>query len=128
MRPSLLALFCAGLACVHAKQVEAPSQAKPEPTPRAVAPSRPVPPPPPGHPALSESPEATFRAGAIRTLQDALDAAGYPAPRTGRLDEATQHQVALYQKAEAMPDTGFPDDRTLKKLGLDPAKLRRTTQ
>jgi peptidoglycan hydrolase-like protein with peptidoglycan-binding domain len=126
LRAGLAGLLVLG--CAHAKQIEAPSQAKPEPAPKPVASSQAAaPPPPPGHPALSASPAGTFEPGAVRKIQDALRGAGYEAPQSGHLDEGTQRQIARYQKARSMPDTGFPDDATLKKLGLDPGKLHKAS-
>jgi peptidoglycan hydrolase-like protein with peptidoglycan-binding domain len=113
------------LGCAHAKQIETPAEAKPAPAPQPVAEHH-VAAPPPGHPALSDSPSGTFEPGAVREIQRALRNKGFSAPETGRLDEATQRQVARYQKQQDLPDTGYPDDATLKKLGLDPGKLHRT--
>ncbi len=114
-----------GLGCAHAKQVETPADAKPQPVQPAA--SHPLPPPPPGHPALSTSPAGTFEPGAVRHVQHALRARGFRAPENGALDAATQTQIAGFQKSQSLPDTGFPDDLTLRKLGLDPAALHRST-
>jgi len=120
--------------CAHAKQVEAPAEAMPQPAPAPAKPrpapppveqTHPASPPPPGHPALSASPAGTFQPGAIREIQKALRDRGFGAPESGHLDDATQRQIARYQKTQSMPDTGFPDDATVVKLGLDPAKLHR---
>jgi peptidoglycan hydrolase-like protein with peptidoglycan-binding domain len=122
---ALVALLC--IACAHAKQVETPAEAEPQPPPQPVIESHPAP-PPPGHPVLSASPGGTFEPGAVRQIQQALRDKGYRVPQGGRLDDATQHQIARFQKSETLPDTGYPDDLTLRKLGLDPDKLHRTNQ
>ena len=118
----LLAALVAG--CAHAKQLETPAEAQPKPAPEPVA-ARHSAPPPPGHPALSASPGGTFEPGAVREIQRALRDKGYQVPESGRLDEATQREVARYQLSESLPGTGYPDDETVRKLGLDPGKLHR---
>jgi peptidoglycan hydrolase-like protein with peptidoglycan-binding domain len=75
---------------------------------------------------LSDSPSDTFKPGCIREIQNALRKNGFDAPTSDHLDAVTRRQIAHYQRGQSLPDTGYPDDATLKKLGLDPAKLHRT--
>jgi len=127
MRRELLWLLLLGIGCAHAKQVETPTQAKPEPAPKSAA--RPSgSPPPPGHPAVTATPGSVFEPGAVRKIQNALRERGFRAPETGALDQATRGQISLFQKLRSLPDTGFPDDLTIERLGLDPSKLHRARQ
>ena len=68
-----------------------------------------------------------MRHGAVRELQEALSAKGFDGRESGVFDDATSKRLAAYQKSQKLPDTGLPDRETLKKLGLNPDEVYRST-
>ena len=65
------------------------------------------------------TPGGMLDATAMHKIQDALGRHGEKAPRSGKLDEATQAALKSFQKKQDQPATGFPDFDTLHRLGLD---------
>jgi peptidoglycan hydrolase-like protein with peptidoglycan-binding domain len=62
----------------------------------------------------------------VRRIQIALNQHGSPRHLTGQLDQVTQDQLTRFQAQQQLPATGFPDDVTLQRLGLDPSALDRS--
>jgi len=91
------------------------------------------PPSTPGRPtgAAGTSPLAPFddvnvpRPTSREQLAAALRKGGFLSPDA---PEGTQlgWSIRQFQKSEGLPQTGFPDDETLRRLGIDPATKDRT--
>ncbi len=68
----------------------------------------------------------------IIALQNALIKTGdYKGEANGKLDEATQQAIRHYQKTNKLKETGWPNKKTLDKLGVayaKPAPQQNTTQ
>jgi len=67
--------------------------------------------------------EGIFREGAIELLQLALGRAGYGVAVTREFDPDTERALLLFQGANELPRTGYPDHETIRLLGLDPQEL-----
>jgi peptidoglycan hydrolase-like protein with peptidoglycan-binding domain len=74
---------------------------------------------------LATSPAGLFKPGAAETIQKALTDRGYLSSKdqSGELDSATRRALRSFQKDNHFPATGTPDDRTVRKLGLDVANV-----
>lgn len=103
-------------ACGHAEKTErAPARAE---GPREVV-SR------PGGPRLSSSAAGLLRKDAAEQIQGRLIDEGFLERRnpTDELDAATRTALRKYQRSEDLPETGFPDRETVRRLGLDPDRI-----
>jgi hypothetical protein len=61
-----------------------------------------------------------------RLIQEGLAQKGYLSNhRSGSLDDKTRDALQRFQADHGLPRTGAPDRETLRKLGLDPAKIFR---
>lgn len=112
----LLLIAVLGCACAHAKSVE--QQGKPPP--ETTEPTQ------PGQPPLSSSPKGILEPGAVRKIQKALEEKGYGIAANGVLEGPTETQLQAFQKKEHLPETGLPDQETLRKLGLNPEDIYRS--
>ncbi len=88
---------------------------------------------PPSHaPAvpLATSPASLLRPGAAAILQDKLIGRGLldPSDRSQELDGKTEKALRDFQRDQGLPATGTPDDLTVRKLGLDPASVFRSSR
>ncbi len=141
---AVVALLFAVAGCRHARTVDKPGDEKPdrnevgqgtggsggerrekhaEKKKDARAPTE------PGRPPLATSPEGLMVPGAVTKLQRALGDRGFlPAHETGDLDEETSAALRRFQEQEGLARTGAPDRETLRKLGLDPKDVFRTTE
>ncbi len=64
-----------------------------------------------------------FDAATVKKIQAALAQHGQKVEVTGELDGATQGAIQRFQKANAQPETGYPDYDTIGRLGLDPKQI-----
>lgn len=97
-----------------------------DPPSRRNAPSKPAADePPPARTVVSGSPGGLLKPGAEERIQQALADRGLLGDRhrKGSLDAPTEAAIRALQKREGMPETGVPDQATLRKLGLDPDAL-----
>ena len=80
----------------------------------------------PGRPQLASSPEGLMVPEGPGLIQEALAKKGYLSSyETGALDARTRNALQKFQNDQGLPSTGAPDHETLRKLGLDPAKVFR---
>ncbi|HEX3694099.1 MAG TPA: peptidoglycan-binding domain-containing protein [Polyangia bacterium] len=81
--------------------------------------------PPKDETPLGMSPAALLKPGAVADVQRQLVQAGaLPAEHTGgELDATTQQALARYQREHNLPATGALDNTTVKKLGLNPENI-----
>ena len=143
MRTKLLWLFpvFALGACIHARTTgEAPtlqSDAKAEP--------RPVRPPKPAratggsgitpaeatgdHPPIAQRPEQLRKPGGPEKIEAALHKDGFlkGAPEAPSA-EVLAAAVQKYQQSKGFAATGYPDNKTLKSLGIKPEDVNRTLE
>ncbi|HEX6441240.1 MAG TPA: peptidoglycan-binding domain-containing protein [Stellaceae bacterium] len=75
----------------------------------------------PGQPRSLRPAEPPLEGEDVRAVQQALVAAGQPAPQTGLYDGATAAAVARFQKKSGLNVDGVVDDETRQKLGVKPA-------
>jgi peptidoglycan hydrolase-like protein with peptidoglycan-binding domain len=121
----VFAVFVSFPACVHANTVGSPTAPNPPDAPTrlpnaaAVTPKKEL-----GHPQLATSPVQVLAPGAVDTIAEALRKRGLlPAgPASG---EALEKAVRAFQESQGLAATGFPDQKTLSKLGLDPRSIDR---
>jgi hypothetical protein len=83
----------------------------------------------PGRPPLATSPEGLLVPGGVSKIQSALGERGFlENHRSDSLDSQTSAALRKFQEKEGLARTGAPDRETLRKLGLDPQELFRTTE
>ena len=71
-------------------------------------------------------PEVVMRPEGPELIQRRLTALGFYAGRATRtIDDETTAALARFQVAKGLPETGAPDDETLRALGLDPEAIWR---
>jgi hypothetical protein len=90
------------------------SKASKTKAPKAFKPARLARPGPKPRP-VTVAPAAT----SLRSVQQALNRAGYPAPVDGKLGKSTRRALRHFQRAHGLPATGQADRPTLIKLGLN---------
>lgn len=76
---------------------------------------------------IAASPEGLLKPGGARQIQQKLADAGLlekSEPRD-QLDGPTREALRKFQAKNDMPTTGLPDQRTVRKLGLDPEAIFR---
>jgi hypothetical protein len=123
--PSLgLALL---VACAHPETV-APANApstpdKPTrlPSARAVTPETKE-----GHPDLAGSPEQLMAPGSADAIAKALRKRGLLAPDASS-GKDLEKALRDFQDSQGLAATGFPDHETLRKLGINPRDVDKTT-
>jgi peptidoglycan hydrolase-like protein with peptidoglycan-binding domain len=78
-----------------------------------------------GAPELATSPAGLLQPKAIDGIQDALVSRGLlsGAEKSGTLDEKTKQAIRELQRRNGLPATGLPDDATIRRLDLDPARV-----
>lgn len=78
---------------------------------------------------IASSPERLLQPGAVTSIRDKLEANGYVRePGSGDdLDGSTRDAIRAFQRDRDLPATGVPDDETIRKLGLDPARVFRNS-
>ncbi len=127
--------------CRHAQSVDTPGDERPEEaqaqpatggsggTHKAEKRKDARPPPEPGRPPLATSPAGLLLPGAVVKIQQALANRGFlNGHESGELDEPTSAALRRFQEKEDLARTGAPDRETLRKLGLDPQRVFRTTE
>jgi hypothetical protein len=123
----LLPCLAFSLACAHPETVApagAPSTPdKPTrlPSARAVTPET-----EPGHPDLAASPAQLMAPGSSDAIADALRKRGFltsDAPKSADLEKA----LRAFQTSQGLAATGFPDHETLRKLGINPRAVDKTS-
>jgi len=74
---------------------------------------------------LATSPSGLLKPGAEKKIQEKLSDKGVfdEKPPSGELDGPTREALRRFQREEGLPATGMPDDKTVKKLGLNPADI-----
>jgi hypothetical protein len=79
---------------------------------------------------LATSPASLLQPGAAAALQDKLIGRGLldQNDRSQELDGKTQKALRDFQRDQGLPATGTPDDLTVRKLGLDPARVFRSSK
>ena len=86
---------------------------------------------PPRGTAVGTSPLAPFDSVDVphpnsrEQLADALRQRGF-LPADASEGTTLNGAILAFQKSEGLPQTGFPDDATLRRLGIDPATKDRT--
>jgi peptidoglycan hydrolase-like protein with peptidoglycan-binding domain len=83
----------------------------------------------PDRPPVPATPGALLDEGGATEIQRALADRGYLATgaKGDSLDAATAAALRRFQQDEGLAQTGFPDRETLRRLGLDPQAVYRTT-
>ena len=119
----LVGLAVAAAACRHAQRAGPPAgQASGAAAPGGGSQGGGVP-PAPGRPAAPASPAGLLSREATVELQRKLAARGLlGAHREGELDAATSTALERFQERNGLASTGFPDQATLERLGIDPEK------
>jgi hypothetical protein len=69
------------------------------------------------------TPEGNLAPGQLKKVQDRLVQRGFLQDRSGALDDATRAAIKKLQKSQDLPETGLPDQETVKRLGLDPDQV-----
>jgi len=80
----------------------------------------------PGEALVTSSPAGLLEKDAAGAIQRALAKHGVDVVATGVLDDQTTVALRLFQKFQDIAQHGMPDELTLTRLGLDPAKLYRS--
>jgi peptidoglycan hydrolase-like protein with peptidoglycan-binding domain len=81
----------------------------------------------PDRPPVPATPDALLTDDGERDLERALADKGYLASGVGKLGGDTAAALRRFQEDEGLAATGFPDRETLRRLGLDPQRVYRTT-
>jgi hypothetical protein len=76
-----------------------------------------------GGPPVPVSPEGELAPGQLEKIQDRLVRRGMLERKSGGLDETTRAALKKFQKSQDIPETGLPDQETVKRLGLDPDQV-----
>ena len=81
-----------------------------------------------GRPPLPATPSSLVTDSAARQLKDTLRDRGFlKKPSTGpELDAATSDALRQFQQEEGLAATGFPDQETLRRLGIDAEEAYRS--
>jgi len=115
------------IACAHTKTTDdgsakqdRKSEAKAE-KPRAADPR----PHETGGVPLATAPAGLLAPGADEKIHDRLVAEGFLDDDAKRSEAATSEGLRRFQRAHDLPETGIPDDKTVKDLGLDPGEVFR---
>lgn len=146
MRPLtvIVAVAVFGLGCAHVQQVDSgrssrkplvekqrvPRKArKAEPQLRPPVPRLAAPATEQGRPELVNSPGGLMRPEGPRLIQVALAKLGYLQSdhQTGELDGATSAALRKFQADRGVARTGSPDRETVRKLGLSPEAVFRSS-
>jgi peptidoglycan hydrolase-like protein with peptidoglycan-binding domain len=115
------------LACSHAETVAAPTASNPPDAPTRLPGARVVTPKTePGHPDLAASPAQLMAPGASDSIAAALRTKGFLGEDSGT-SKNLENALRAFQKSQGLAETGFPDHETLRKLGIDPKTVDRTT-
>jgi peptidoglycan hydrolase-like protein with peptidoglycan-binding domain len=79
-------------------------------------------------PALTTSPAALLKPGALKAIQERLARDGVLSSdqATGEPNTATTNALVRFQRGHNLPATGTPDDATVRKLGLQPNDVFRS--
>ena len=123
----LAALGLYVVACSHAETVAPPNAPNPSdapsrlPSPHAVTPQT-----DPGHPDLAASPSQLMAPGSSDAIAQALRKRGL-LPADDSSSQGVEKALRAFQQSQGLAATGFPDHETLKKLGIDPKTVDRTT-
>jgi hypothetical protein len=74
---------------------------------------------------IASTPEGLLKPGAEKKIQEKLADQGllHEERPSGALDAPTREALRRFQRTSGLPATGFPDDATVRKLGLDPQGL-----
>jgi len=82
---------------------------------------------PPGHPPLAASPAELMEPGSQRKVAQALKGKGLVQSEEVK-GEQLSSAIRKFQKSEGLAETGFPDDETLNRLGIDPKEVDKTLE
>lgn len=116
------------LACTHATTVAPATAPNPPDAPTRLPSARAVTPrTEPGHPDLAASPAQLLAPGASDTIAAALRKRGFLGEDAGT-SKNLEAALRGFQKSQDLAETGFPDHETLRKLGIDPETVDRTTR
>lgn len=74
---------------------------------------------------LATAPAGLLAPGADEKIHDRLVAEGFLDDDAKRSEAATSEGLRRFQRAHDLPETGIPDDKTVKDLGLDPGQIFR---
>ncbi len=122
--PALLLAFL--FACSHAETVASPATPSPPDAPTRLPSAGSVTPPSDrGHPALASSPAQLMAPGSADAIAAALRKRGLLSADAS--SEALEQALRKFQDSQGLAATGFPDHETLRKLGIDPRTVDRTT-
>ena len=80
----------------------------------------------PGHPEkvpVATAPEALLAPGADEEIRDKLVARGFLDADAKPSHGTAREGIRRFQQAQDLPDTGIPDQETVKRLGLDPDRV-----
>ncbi len=114
------------LACSHAETVASPATPSPPDAPTRLPSAQAVTPPSePGHPALASSPAQLMAPGSADAIAEALRKRGLLSADAS--SQALEQALRKFQDSQGLAATGFPDHETLRKLGIDPRTVDRTT-
>lgn len=76
---------------------------------------------------IASSPGLLLKPGAAKAIQEKLIQAGVMhGEARDELDTPARDALAQFQRGHDLPATGFPDDATMKKLGLKPEHVFRS--
>jgi peptidoglycan hydrolase-like protein with peptidoglycan-binding domain len=78
---------------------------------------------PPGQPPLAASPADLMDPGSQQKVARALKSRGF-LERDEVKGEQLTSAIRKFQKSEDLAETGFPDQETLVRLGIDPKEIR----
>ena len=115
------------LACSHAETVASPTAPNPPDAPtRLPSAKAETPKTEPSHPDLAASPAQLMAPGASDSIAAALRTKGFLGEDAGT-SKSLETALRAFQKSQGLAETGFPDHETLRKLGIDPKTIDRTT-
>jgi peptidoglycan hydrolase-like protein with peptidoglycan-binding domain len=119
--------------CAQVREVGKPEAGTREDSPEAAGEAAPKEKKPvkagPDRPPVPATPNALLDDGGAREIERALADRGYleGGRGDGKLGGATAAALRRFQEEEGLAATGFPDRETLRRLGLDPQRVYRTT-
>jgi murein L,D-transpeptidase YcbB/YkuD len=126
MRPSLVLLLALAVACSHAETVAAPNTPNSPDAPTRLPSARTVTPQTdPGHPDLATTPSQLMAPGSSDAIAAALRKRGLLAAEASSSKDL-EKALRTFQESKGLAATGFPDQETLRKLGIDPKTVDRT--
>jgi peptidoglycan hydrolase-like protein with peptidoglycan-binding domain len=115
------------VACKHAETVAPPTAPNPPDAPTRLPSAKAVTPKTePGHPDLAASPAQLLAPGASESIAAALRTKGFLGEDAGT-SKSLETALRAFQKSQGLAETGFPDHETLRRLGIDPKTVDRTT-